>query len=348
MTSPTSASGASDRQPRPDDDVDVARPDPPPLVGPLALAEARVDERDPGVEVRAQPVDQRHRQGDLGDQHERRPAGVERGRDRLDIDGGLAAAGHAVEQERARVARRDRRRTRSTASTWAGSQVGRRRPATAPTGRAAASGNRGRPYYVAEHNAGGRDTNPGTAAQPWESISKVIGALKAGETGCVKSGTYTASNLHPSVTGTSAKPIALRADGPGTVTISAADDAPTFDFSSGQQLGYWLLEGLTINKAGHDGPAVIFLGGAQGKVQAMAVRKLAIRDGRASVAVQIRGQAKDILCAGNRDFRVQAVEAGGTRLFFTGSKASVVTMRTQSVSRQICRRRTISRLLSGY
>src|SRR5690349_14114511 len=41
-------------------------------------------------------------------------------------------------------------------------------------------------YYVAEHNAGGRDTNPGTVAQPWESISKVIGALKAGETGCVK------------------------------------------------------------------------------------------------------------------------------------------------------------------
>ena len=93
-----------DGQPRPDDDVHVARPDAPPLVGALAVAEARVDERDPRVEVRPQPVDERQRQRDLGDQDERRPAGLERRGDRLDVDRGLAAAGHAVEQERARIA----------------------------------------------------------------------------------------------------------------------------------------------------------------------------------------------------------------------------------------------------
>ena len=80
-----------DRQPRPDDDVDVAGPDPPPLVGPLALAEARVDERDPRVEVGPEPIDERQRQGDLRDEHEGRPAGLERRGDRLDVDRGLAS-----------------------------------------------------------------------------------------------------------------------------------------------------------------------------------------------------------------------------------------------------------------
>ena len=46
-----------DREPRPDDDVHVAAADAPPLVGPLAVAEARMDDADPGVEVRPEPVD---------------------------------------------------------------------------------------------------------------------------------------------------------------------------------------------------------------------------------------------------------------------------------------------------
>ena len=66
-----------DREPRPDDDVDVARPDPPPLVGPLAVAEPGVDERDPDVEVRPQPVDERQRERDLRDEDEGRPAALE-------------------------------------------------------------------------------------------------------------------------------------------------------------------------------------------------------------------------------------------------------------------------------
>ncbi len=98
-----------DRQPRPDDDVDVARPDPPPLVGPLPFPEPRVDERDPSVEVRAQPVDERQRQRDLGDEDERRAAGLERAGDGLDVDRRLAAAGHAVEQQRPRVGARSSR-----------------------------------------------------------------------------------------------------------------------------------------------------------------------------------------------------------------------------------------------
>ena len=63
-----------DGEPGTDDDVDRAGPDPSPLVGPLARSDGRVDQRHLGVEVGPEPVDQRHRQGDLGDEHER-PAG---------------------------------------------------------------------------------------------------------------------------------------------------------------------------------------------------------------------------------------------------------------------------------
>ena len=99
---------SDDGQPRPDDDVHLARPDAPPLVGALAVAKARVDERDPRVEVSPQPVDERQGQGDLGDQDEGRPAGLERGRDGLHVDRSLAAAGHPVEQERTRIPGPDR------------------------------------------------------------------------------------------------------------------------------------------------------------------------------------------------------------------------------------------------
>ena len=103
------AERGEDREPRPGHDVDVAGPDPPPLVGALAVRQPRMDQRDPDAEVRPEPVDDRHRERDLRHEDEGRPAGLERGHDRLDVDRGLAAAGHAVEQERRRVAGRDRR-----------------------------------------------------------------------------------------------------------------------------------------------------------------------------------------------------------------------------------------------
>ena len=65
---------SDDGQPRPDDDVDVAGPDPSPFVGPLPFPEPGMDERDAGVEVRAEPIDERERQGDLRDEDEGRPA----------------------------------------------------------------------------------------------------------------------------------------------------------------------------------------------------------------------------------------------------------------------------------
>jgi hypothetical protein len=59
------------------DDVHVAGPDPAPLVGTFAVAQPRVDEGDPDVQVAPQPIDQRHGQGDLRDQQQRGPAHFE-------------------------------------------------------------------------------------------------------------------------------------------------------------------------------------------------------------------------------------------------------------------------------
>ena len=101
-----------DGQPGPDDDVDLAGPDPAPLVGPLARPDRRVEERHPRVEVCPEPVDERHRESDLGDEDEHRPAAPERGGDRLDVDRGLATARHAVEQERRGISSLERRADR--------------------------------------------------------------------------------------------------------------------------------------------------------------------------------------------------------------------------------------------
>ncbi len=97
-----------DRESRPHHDVDIGRPDPPPLVRPLALAEAGMDEGHADGEIRAETVDEGHGQRDLRDEDQGRPSALERRDDRLDVDRGLAAAGHSVEQERRRVAGGDR------------------------------------------------------------------------------------------------------------------------------------------------------------------------------------------------------------------------------------------------
>ena len=96
--------GREERGARPDHDVRLARADPAPLVGALALPEPRVEDPDPHREVGTQPVDDRRRERDLGDQQQRRATRRQAGGDRLDVDRGLAAPGDAVEQGRRRVA----------------------------------------------------------------------------------------------------------------------------------------------------------------------------------------------------------------------------------------------------
>jgi hypothetical protein len=48
----------------------------------------------------------------------------------------------------------------------------------------------GNTYYVNQNAAGSADANPGTAAQPWKTISKAATVVIAGDSVIVKSGTY--------------------------------------------------------------------------------------------------------------------------------------------------------------
>ena len=138
-----------DREASPDHHLDRARPDPPPCVRALALAEARMEDRHLDPQLRAQPVDERERERDLGHEDQGRAARLEHGRDRLRVDGGLARARRPVQEERRRVARGDGGDDDAQRVRLGRRQVGSRRAGAA----AARSSSRGE--RVPGHLAGG-------------------------------------------------------------------------------------------------------------------------------------------------------------------------------------------------
>ncbi len=108
-----------------------------PFVVALAAAKRRMQDRDHVAEARLKAPQHLWRQSDLGHQHDRRAAGLERRLHRMQIDLGLARAGDAVQQEtvaRLRIARQGGRAPtvrhageRSAAAPWR-----RRCPAVEP------------------------------------------------------------------------------------------------------------------------------------------------------------------------------------------------------------------------
>jgi parallel beta-helix repeat protein len=79
-------------------------------------------------------------------------------------------------------------------------------------------------YYVDANHPSARDTNPGTEALPFKTISKATGLVNAGDTVFVKAGIYRETVIL-SRNGTQAKPItvAARAGHEGKVIINAAE-----------------------------------------------------------------------------------------------------------------------------
>ena len=88
-----------DGRPGADDDRRLAGDDPLPLVPPLGLREAGVEQRNPVAEARAEAAERLRCQRDLGHEHDRAPAGSEGGLAGADVDLGLAAAGRAGEED---------------------------------------------------------------------------------------------------------------------------------------------------------------------------------------------------------------------------------------------------------
>lgn len=75
---------------------------------------------------------------------------------------------------------------------------------SAVCGRLAAAG-----YYVDTANPNASDVNPGTASQPWKTITKANQTLAAGDTVYIKQGAYS-TFVAPSSSGTSTSPITYR------------------------------------------------------------------------------------------------------------------------------------------
>ena len=91
---------------RADDDAGAALAGTAPRRQPFAVAQVRVQHRQRRVEARAKACDQLRRERDLGHEHQRLLAARDDGGDRAQIDLGLAAAGHAIQQMRREAAER--------------------------------------------------------------------------------------------------------------------------------------------------------------------------------------------------------------------------------------------------
>jgi Right handed beta helix region len=76
-------------------------------------------------------------------------------------------------------------------------------------------------YYVDTANVSASDSNPGTAAQPWKTITKANQVLSAGDTVYIKQGSYT-TFVAPSRSGTAVSPITYRNYSNDLVTVQNA------------------------------------------------------------------------------------------------------------------------------
>lgn len=95
-------------------------------------------------------------------------------------------------------------------------------------------------YYVDGNNPGASDSNPGTEARPWKTISKANQTLVAGDTVYIKAGTYT-TYIAPRNSGTSSARITYKAYGSDVVTIQDASYGIWLDGKS-----YITVEGLNF------------------------------------------------------------------------------------------------------
>src|SRR5439155_25801822 len=57
----------------------------------------------------------------------------------------------------------------------------------------------------------GSDSNPGTQAAPWRTMTKAVATMTAGQTTCVMNGTYTEDIVRFNNSGTPGNPITLKA-----------------------------------------------------------------------------------------------------------------------------------------
>ena len=105
-------------------------------------------------------------------------------------------------------------------------------------------------------STGGSDSNPGTAAQPFRTITRAYSAASAGSTILVAPGTYTDYSsgwgIHLGASGTASAPIVLRSQSPGAAVIDGqnASDRNVCLYMDGN---YNIVDGFEIKNGPHGG-----------------------------------------------------------------------------------------------
>jgi hypothetical protein len=105
-------------------------------------------------------------------------------------------------------------------------------------------------YYVSTTT--GSNTNPGTEAQPWQTIKKAADTLVAGDTVYIKAGTYQ-ERVAPKNSGTSGNYITYAAYTGDTVTIDGSSISLSLEDQDGlfvvENKSYIIISGLNIKNA---------------------------------------------------------------------------------------------------
>ncbi|MGH3787116.1 MAG: right-handed parallel beta-helix repeat-containing protein [Pseudonocardiaceae bacterium] len=154
---------------------------------------------------------------------------------------------------------------------------------------------------------------------PWRSLKYAFAQAKEGNFVCVAGGTYKENHIVPAATGTWDKPITFLTTGAMSIvpdTVKTGADYPVFDFGNNSlpSMGYWILDGFTIDRQQRDGPGVRLEGhGANevdengvdnpsavtGAVHHIIIQNMKIRNGKAGQGILVRGRVHDTLLRRN-------------------------------------------------
>lgn len=102
-------------------------------------------------------------------------------------------------------------------------------------------------YYV---SPSGDDSNTGSAAKPWKTLSHAGKVLQAGDTLYVMGGTYTGDYFCPVNSGTADKPITVKSYPGGTPVLTAGSGNPIEIVTFNRNIDYIIFEGITFADTG--------------------------------------------------------------------------------------------------
>lgn len=100
-------------------------------------------------------------------------------------------------------------------------------------------------YYI--DGSSGNDSKPGTLASPWKTIGKANSTLEAGDTVCLRRGTYS-TTINPSNNGTSGNFITYEAYTGETPIVTGATYGVHLAGSDGNERQYIRIKGITFRK----------------------------------------------------------------------------------------------------